>query len=524
VQTIKGQFGSHLCCSARAGTGKTFILVEGACRTLGKPTPGITPSEEQAAIFEAMADGNTPRKIVQIAFNRSVKQELAKRIKQAGLNKQVVVMTAHGFGLMVLKRHRLARTIERNKTYIILERIHGTDLRTLLKNSPGYAQAVDKIVELCKVNLIGLGIRGMNDADPETIDWVIGHYGVDVPDENMDTIYNVVPMILDESRQMVDVVDYPDMVSLPLALDLYTDNYAMAMVDEAQDLTVAARYLGLRAGQRTIIVGDPYQAIYGFAGADCESFNKFQAELLGSPRRCGIYPLTRTRRCGEAIVRLAQTIVPDIQGLGTHEGRIINTSEDNYLARIDPNARDMVICRTNAPLVSGVMRMLQQRQPAWIEGREFGDDLKGLVKRLAPSDIPDLAGKLDDWYGMEMAKLERRKYVSEDAKTAIADKRECLGSFMQGVETVRELVEAIDAVFQDTTDSEGNIVERRGTRFSSIHRAKGLEADTVHYLRHDTSIMAKASGWQLQQEYNLKYVGFTRARHTLNLIDSGKRR
>ncbi|HEY3473413.1 MAG TPA: ATP-binding domain-containing protein, partial [Anaerolineales bacterium] len=55
---------------------------------------------------------------------------------------------------------------------------------------------------------------------------------------------------------------------------------------------------------------------------------------------------------------------------------------------------------------------------------------------------------------------------------------------------------------------------------STIHKAKGLEADKVFWLNSSKCPSPWArQPWQLQQEYNLCYVATTRAKTTLVLIE-----
>ena len=68
------------------------------------------------------------------------------------------------------------------------------------------------------------------------------------------------------------------------------------------------------------------------------------------------------------------------------------------------------------------------------------------------------------------------------------------------------LGEAIDFL-KESVDRKGNIM------LSTIHKAKGLEFDTVAILDVD---LIKSNG----QDPNVKYVAETRARHTLNYITS----
>src|SRR5690606_15545707 len=67
---------------------------------------------------------------------------------------------------------------------------------------------------------------------------------------------------------------YDDQCWLPIVNDWGVEQYDAVFVDEAQDLSPARRELVRRAlkdNGRLFVVGDRYQAIYGFAGADIDS-------------------------------------------------------------------------------------------------------------------------------------------------------------------------------------------------------------------------------------------------------------
>src|SRR5690606_18120963 len=106
------------------------------------------------------------------------------------------------------------------------------------------------------------------------------------------------------------------------ALDLRVREFDNVLVDEAQDLNVAQRILirrMLKEGGRLIAVGDPRQAIYGFRGADSDSFR-----LIGEEFNATDLPLTVTFRCPKAVVAQAQRYVSHIQAHETApEGEVI---------------------------------------------------------------------------------------------------------------------------------------------------------------------------------------------------------
>jgi DNA helicase-2/ATP-dependent DNA helicase PcrA len=101
------------------------------------------------------------------------------------------------------------------------------------------------------------------------------------------------------------------------------------------------------------------------------------------------------------------------------------------------------------------------------------------------------------------------KYGADERMIALSDKKECLQAFCEFPnKTVKDVTDSIDSMFvKDKTE---------GIRLSSIHKAKGLEADRV-YILHPEKLphpMAKTEEAQ-RQEWNLKYVAITRAKHLL---------
>jgi len=62
-------------------------------------------------------------------------------------------------------------------------------------------------------------------------------------------------------------------------------------------------------------VGDPNQSIYGFTGADINSFNRVK-----DYSKAQSLPLTTSFRCPQKVIDIAQSIRPDIEGSKTHDG------------------------------------------------------------------------------------------------------------------------------------------------------------------------------------------------------------
>jgi hypothetical protein len=84
-------------------------------------------------------------------------------------------------------------------------------------------------------------------------------------------------------------------------------------------------------------------------------------------------------------------------------------------------------------------------------------------------------------------------------------------------ENLAEFCDRIQSLFAD--DINGM------TTLSTIHRAKGDQADRVFLLGSDSLPFTKKAkqNWQKQQEYNLQYVSLTRAKQTLYLVPLPKK-
>lgn len=107
-------------------------------------------------------------------------------------------------------------------------------------------------------------------------------------------------------------VDFEDMLVKAtdyLASDSYLSPYKIVMADEFQDSSIVRghmlRELTKPRGRRLFVVGDDWQAIYRFAGADISLMYDFEHHF--GP--CDIVPLTMTFRCPQQISDVAADFV-----------------------------------------------------------------------------------------------------------------------------------------------------------------------------------------------------------------------
>lgn len=543
----------HLIVEALAGTGKTTTLIEGLKVLKGlknKPVPpkgygfedyqqftDLVPSEQQAAIWNAMCMSEGARTVCFVAFNKSIAIELQKRVPDG-----CDAMTMHSMGFRAIRTEIWVEDLKVNQHRVsdIIAEILGRDIHDIRLRDMDLLKATERLVGLCKMNLVGAdnentpltdSIISRESLIQEFLPDLAAHYDIDLNGQQS-RVFDLVPKVLERCKDVGQdgCIDFNDMIWLPVVLDLPVTRYDLLLVDECQDLNRCQQQLALRAGHRLILVGDSRQAIYGFAGADGESMKRMHSLLggnVGCPDSgkigCQVLPLTVTRRCGRAIVKEAQKIVPNFEAHETCcDGKICHALfEDKGEDKVDllqnssyrhyAGPCDMILCRTNAPLVSECFKFLKDGRKANIQGRDVGQGLISTIKKMKAIDVAGLSASLSVWLHAETRKENHKRNPSEARLIALNDRYDCLACFCWGQETVANVIKRIEDVFTDDKQDDG-------IKLSSIHKAKGLEADRVFILQPKSAPMPHPmakSKWQIKQEWNCLYIAITRAKKEL---------
>jgi hypothetical protein len=524
TQRVTQRAASHnnraIICSARAGCGKTTTSEEGFKRIRGLPTR-ITPSPQQQAIWDAMMEGSSAKFMAFTAFGKDIAEEGARRFRESGLDKMGVdSMTTHRMGFRaVRKAFQLKQGDDATNPYVVqdyIAELMGAAPKQLKKDKPTLVSATEDLVSLVKQTLT-------NPTQPE-LDRLAWHYDIEMPaNGDKQKVFQLVPEVLDKCRnpELRGQVDFDDMVWLPLVHDLPMFKYGFMVVDEAQDLNRARQELVKKAAYKLMIIGDERQAIYGFSGADHESMQRMQRDLERASG-ASILKLTVTRRCGRAIVEEARRYVPDFEAHETNPDGLVGelrypTYKDSlghwcelpeaetYLSKVQPG--DRVLCRANAPLISQCFKMIRMGLPTVILGRNIGTGLVKLIDKLKASNIWDLLVKLQQWEEMEDAKERAAPQPSERKLLQIHDKALSIRTLCTSQsDSVDDLKKRISTLWTDNDSTEK-------VKLSSIHKAKGLEADRVFWLQppYCGPNRDKLRPHELIQEENLDYVAITRA-------------
>ena len=456
---------SHLMIYAGAGTGKTYTIVEGAKLVGGKK--GF------------------------LAFNKAIATELQTRLPDS-----CDAMTFHSLGYSAVRMHQKNCRMDSRKTRNIVDSIMG-------KNYGSTNQ-------LCKLISMLKSVMVQDWDDEEVCQNIIDQYDIDFESvidkrEGIGNLGMIHGLCLNATT-----VDFDDMVWLPVALNLPVKHYEVVFVDEAQDFNEVQRQLILKAcnGGRMIVVGDPKQAIYGFRGADSASMDMFKRELNQSSKGVKDFTLSITWRCPLSVVEEAQRFFPDYYPRDDAPiGKV------NHRVSFQPVVGDLVLCRVNAPLVGECLRLISRGVKAQVLGREIGKGLEILVKKVTADPSMEIAifhRNFDEYVNAQISHLKKQDNKGRVIRS-ITDKADCIKALMGTATTVKGLVQNIQTVFKNQY---GPCVT-----FSTVHKAKGLEADNVWILKPDVMPhpMAKSRA-DKQQEKNLCYVAITRAKKTLNYV------
>jgi superfamily I DNA/RNA helicase len=494
----------------------------------------FTPSPYQAAIFdkientresliiEAVAGSGKTTTIVQgvelmppsasilfLAFNKDIANELGERLPWRCITK-----TFHAICLGAWLRYcggskDLTEFIDGDKMRRIVKKgLKLTDIEIEL-----YIGFVLKLVGFAKNAGVGFLV------EDKPAEWLklVDHFDLqlDSEDATIKRGVEIARAALHMSIKYADrVIDYDDMLFMPLLCKCNFFRNDFVLVDESQDTNAVQRALlkrMLKSDGRLIAVGDSAQAIYGFRGADSDAM-----EIIAREFGCVKMPLTVSYRCPKAVVKKAQEVVPHIEAFeGASDGEVIELA--GYTEH-DFTPGDAVICRNVAPLVSMAYGLLTRNVGCKVLGRDIGEGLVKLIERLKAKGIDRLLEKLEEWRARE---VERARAKENEAKIeSINDTTECVRAFVgmldENNRTVPALVRKIESLFGDGEDEDL-------ITLCSAHKSKGLEWRTVYLLDADELMPSKwaRKAWQQEQEQNLIYVAYTRAKRSLRFINSG---
>lgn len=500
----------NLLVNAKAGTGKSSTMVL-AVREYLKIFPNA--------------------KVGMCAFNKSAVNDLREKV---GADSRVEIFNSHQFARKALvdylghSKFDIAKSNSLQfKVYNSIEEysnILTSDCKNNLKWD--YSLNVSKGYDICRQNLL-------TENDSEKIIELFNMYNIDCVADEIGCVTKMLATAYDIKSKYVEnymlggkwlkkkylVIDFIDMLTFAALHPNNCQKFDLFINDEAQDYNECQHRLilnCLKPNGKWVAVGDDKQAINGFAGALNDSFGR-----LANFENVDILPLNVNYRCGKKIIELAQTIVPSIEAFeNAIDGNVEHIDNLSNL-----RAKDFVLCRTKAPLVKLCLKLLANNQLANVLGTDISKGLKALINTVCEGKkgrfitTTELRDNMQSYYNKKVQTLIDKGTLQAkiDANQGLADlkdKIECIEAISLNCLTTEQVNNKIDSLFSDEQKDNAVIL-------MTAHKSKGLEAENVFIILPSKLplVWKNQLEWQHEQEVNLQYVAYTRAKKNLYIVD-----
>lgn len=465
--------------NAVAGSGKTTTLIE-------------------------YARARPDKRILYLAFNKSVKTEAVKRFAEKGLH-HVTVETAHSLAYRHVVRGSDYK-VKKDGEYKTMEVAELLGFNNWGQKHDGYVLA----------NHINKFATYFCNSDKEKVEQ-LNYEDVVFDREASKFARNFKSVILKGTRALLAKMDKGE---IEIIHDFYLKKFHLMKVqldydyilfDEGQDASGAMLEVFLNQQAVKVIVGDTHQQIYGWRYA-VNSLEKVDYPT---------FHLSSSFRFNNEIAALASGILKWKGMYGPYERVIINGYGDNNSTK-----SKATLARTNtALLIMAIEQLIEKKsiKKLYFEGRfesyTYADEGASIYDVLnlylgKRSMIRDkLIASMAD-----MAELEDYIEKTEDAQLAlIAEVVQKYGEELPGH------IKAIKAHHIEADDK-----DNADMVFSTVHRCKGMEYDVVTLAndfiteakirkRIDEFGVEKMNMSKVGEEINLLYVAVTRTKNVLHI-------
>ena len=495
---------------------------------------------------------------IYLAFNNSIAEEFRTKIK----NPKTKVMTLHSLGLSIMNSNIRAAKDEKKITYanatldnlkiykIIDNELTILDRRMDFMKKMFYKDQYFTLYNLCRLTMTNL-------ADSTALRQIIQDYRLFENDEGYQfpDITDCISMLKNVDGEswnifnQTGVIDFTDMLYITYwKLERkewevpYYNLYTNIMFDEAQDASSIQlnllKYIK-RKGGRYIFILDKNQAIYSFAGSNSLSYSLIPKMFAPIKE----FDLPICYRCPSSHLKQVNRLfnIPILPRDDAPKGKIYHIEKEDISSKIHDG--DMIISRKNKWLGSVIVDLAKAGKPIQIEDKEMVASIKKIVEKNKNSTAKGLRKDLKEEvtkYSQERAKKNSQLLEAvqennvEEVVTAIDDNKKIDNyNFILGI--LKEYLKKNPNATKDNfaayisnllntghnKTSKSNVFtpKTKPIRICSVHKAKGLEAENVFVLNEGRVCFDfRNSKEQNQQEKNLSYISYTRAKNNLYLV------
>ena len=515
---------------AGAGSGKTRVL-----------THRIAWQSATGAI--------SPGRVLALTFTRKAAGELRSRLSNLGVSQSVAAGTFHSMALAQLRRYHADRNTP-------MPAVLGSKARILApmlgKRDSSQLRVIDVAseIEWAKARLV---------SPPRYLEAVAASGRVVSQAERIAGLYERYEQ--EKNRRLL--VDFDDLL-LACATAIETDReFAAAQrwrfrhlfVDEFQDTNrsqfrLLRAWLGIQASTGRgesgaqpdlCVVGDPDQAIYGFAGAEPRYLEDFETEFPGSTT----VRLRYNYRSTPQVVATSRSVLPASRSRLSVETpkqdgpapTIADYADEHAEARAviaaavtahsfeRPWYSMAVLYRTNAQSLAFEEACKKSKVPyrvrgagAFLERAEVKDLIAGIRSSAAAQPSLSFADHLVD---LQADAADAPEEVREHAEALASLGHEYLAA-EGGVGSVAGFVGFLNTALRNDEVSGGDAID-----LLTFHAAKGLEWETVWVTGLEKGLVpishAEGKAVALAEESRLLYVALSRSRRWLHCTHAEKR-
>lgn len=461
----------NLVIHALPGTGKTSTSVE-----------GIKHAKETSIIYLAFMSRN------------------ASEAKAKITDPRVHVATCNAIGNQILnKRYRFVRIDPKFTPFT--EHNRAAKLYPELKEKRAIQRLIVQLVSAAKNSHIGV----------PSVEWLVtlANTRAIVPSDKDQAAGWSIDRLCGIAKQVMEVSltdswrSFDDQIWQPLTLGLVRGEYNLVILDEMQDFNLLNYEFGKRLvspNGRICGVGDNNQSMYTFRGAVPNGMQKFATEI-----QAGSLSLSVTFRVPKTGVEAIKSMLPDyVAHSSNRDGELVrNMAVDTMTS--EACIGSAILSRTNAPLMGYCLAFIRKGKAARIEGKDIGRNLIDVLDQIGATDINAFEDSLGIWEQTRIAKAGNG-WNSSRTVELITDQAATLRVLCEACSSIAEMKTKITSLFQDTKDNPLPAIV-----LSTIHKAKGLEWETVYVLSDTFSTSRQPSNETEQaEEDHIKIVAATR--------------
>lgn len=466
---------SNLVINAAPGSGKTTQVLE-----LLKVTP-------------------IHKKTIFLAFNKSISEELSKKVPQ-----NVKVSTIHSLGVGLLYKNltcKLKITEFKNfglaKKHLDIKHVKPDKLSVYIFN-------LSKMIDIYRLYLCN---------NRESFEQVLDQLGFYILNGELDYTMQLIEEVdkyNSNKNHSEMMIDFTDMLYLPLYYEVDFPKYDVVFCDELQDLSLLQKRLVDKLIKpktgRFVAVGDKKQLIYQFIGANRQSFQEF----IDHPNTIQL-PLSVSYRCPKKVIEVANKIFDGVEAYENNtDGEVIYDGNFD-----DIQNGDFVLCRNNMPLVELWLRFVSEGKKAIIYGKEYEKGLINIIYKIDSSDTELALKQMDDMLLKLKEELKEKNVLRPEGNPkfqSLLEKITILRILTRRYGSFEEVERRITDMFSDDTT--------KGIILSTVHKMKGRETDNVYaYMYHLIPSKFAETMDEIYAERCLAYVLITRAKRKLIFVD-----